>query len=89
MSSDWRGNVRELQNAAERHAIGLDGEDSGDAHTTFSQRIDAFERSVLEQALRDAGGSVKAAHEALGMARKTFYEKMKKHRLSRAEFVDD
>ena len=69
--------------------IGLDGEDGGDAHSTFSQRIDAFERSVLEQALRNAGGSVKAAHESLGMARKTFYEKMKKHRLSRTEFIDD
>jgi len=89
MSSDWRGNVRELQNAAERHAIGLDGDHSGDPQSNFSQRVDAFERSVLEQALRDASGSVKAAYESLGMARKTFYEKMKKHQLSRTEFIDD
>ena len=53
----------------------------------LTERVDAFERALIEQALRDAGGSVKAAHEALGLPRKTFYDKMRKHGLTRDDFL--
>ncbi|MEZ5728191.1 MAG: sigma-54 dependent transcriptional regulator [Burkholderiaceae bacterium] len=90
MADDWRGNVRELRNAAERYAMGLEPpSDDSASGGGCAARIDAFERSLIEQALRDAGGSVKRAHEALGIARKTFYEKMKKHGLSRSSYLDD
>jgi len=92
MEGEWRGNVRELRNAAERHALGIgDDADPGARGAApaegLTARVDAFERALIEQALRDAGGSVKAAHEALGLPRKTFYDKMRKHGLSRDDFV--
>ena len=97
MAGEWRGNVRELRNAAERHALGVAdeplaanaGAGSSVAGPGFTAQVEAFERTLLEQALRAAGGSVKAAHEALELPRKTFYDRMRKYGLSRTDFVDD
>ena len=90
LEGEWRGNVRELRNAAERHALGI-GDEPAAADPPgaggLTARVDAFERALIEQALRDAGGSVKDAHEALGLPRKTLYDKMRKHGLSRDDFV--
>ena len=90
LEGEWRGNVRELRNAAERHALGIGDEPAAadpPGAEGLTARVDAFERALIEQALRDAGGSVKDAHEALGLPRKTFYDKMRKHGLSRDDFV--
>ena len=94
MKEEWRGNVRELQSAAERYVLGLDGDGAGpwtgeEAPQTLAGQVEAFERAVIEQTLRRVAGSVKQAHQALGLPRKTFYDKMKKYGLSRSEYVDD
>jgi two-component system C4-dicarboxylate transport response regulator DctD len=93
-AEEWRGNVRELRNFAERHALGV-GEESPEATGVaatgagFTAQVEAFERSLIEHALRTAAGSVKAAHEALQLPRKTFYDRMRKYGLSRSDFVED
>ncbi|MEO1564253.1 MAG: sigma-54 dependent transcriptional regulator [Pseudomonadota bacterium] len=88
---DWPGNVRELRNAAERFVLGLgemrsDGsEDTG----TLAQRLNAFEKSQIAAAIAAHGGQLKPTYEALGLSRKTLYDKMQKHGLSRDDFASD
>lgn len=94
---DWPGNVREVRNAAERFALGLAplsaGHSAGDGSASRSMplnvRVDAFEKSLIEDALGVARGNVGAAIEALGLPRKTFYDKLKKHGLTRRDFARD
>lgn len=94
---DWPGNVREVRNAAERFALGLSplasasagSDDSASRRLPLNVRVDAFEKSLIEDALGLARGNVAAAIEALGLPRKTFYDKLKKHGLSRRDFARD
>jgi DNA-binding NtrC family response regulator len=44
--------------------------------------LDAYERSALERALREAGGSAAVAARRLGIGRSTFYRKLDKHGLA-------
>ncbi len=84
----WPGNVRELVHYADRVALGLDeapppGPVEG---ATLAERVDAFEAMVIREALATHGGDLKATLEQLGLPRKTFYDKLKKHGISRAEY---
>ena len=55
----------------------------------LSERLDAVEKSILIAELRRHGGSLKATYEALGLSRKSLYEKMQKYGLNRADFQDE
>ncbi len=89
MTRDWPGNVRELRNAAERFVLGmLPDDDTPVPELNFEQRVHAFERQLIMQALRRSGGRVSAAAAAMGLPRKTLYDKMKKLDIARGE-VDD
>ncbi|MCC9625826.1 sigma-54 dependent transcriptional regulator [Thalassospira sp. MA62] len=90
-SYDWPGNVRELRNAAERRVLGLDPlaahTDQDGAHNlSLPQQVDAFEKGIITQALRDHGGNVTATVAALGLPRKTFYDKLTKFGITPADF---
>lgn len=98
----WPGNVRELRNLAERYillgeaafdftsananAVTNSAEDLH-GRQTLQERVELFERGLLEEALRISGGSIKDAMVYLGLPRKTLYDKMKKHGLERQDFV--
>ncbi len=88
---EWPGNVRELRNAAERHVLGLGDEgrsvEPGGAQETLAQRVADFERDAIAAELTSRGGNLKLTYEALGLSRKTLYEKMQKYRLNREDFV--
>ena len=96
MAQDWPGNVRELQNAAERFVLspaapgGSSAEtaDAGSAGRTLAEEVRCFERALIDQALREHSGNVTEACAALGVPRKTFYEKMQKHGLSRRNHLE-
>jgi two-component system C4-dicarboxylate transport response regulator DctD len=79
LSGDWSGNVRELQHAAERFVLGL-GQPELVAATgrSLPQRVGAFEQSLIESALANSRGDVAAAADALGVPRKTLYDKLAK-----------
>ena len=81
MMRDWPGNVRELAQAAERFVIGLDGNGgaTGVADGSLSERVEAFEARVLDEALKAAKGDVRAVMARLDLPRKTFYAKVKRH----------
>ncbi len=87
-AQDWPGNVRELQHAAERQVLGL-GVEATQAvagQGAFAERVDAFERQILADALRAASGSVTTACEQLGLPRKTLYDKLARHGLDPKAF---
>ena len=91
----WPGNVRELRAVAERLALGLDDglgeslERQGEGpRPTLPEQVDRFEKSVIEAELAARRGNVKATLEALGLPRKTFYDKLRRHGLSRGDFVE-
>ena len=94
--ADWPGNVRELRNAAERYvllgdACGYDieqviGTASDRPPMTLPEQVDCFERSLIEQQLKATNGSIKETMTALGLPRKTLYDKMKKYALDRADY---
>jgi two-component system C4-dicarboxylate transport response regulator DctD len=80
---DWPGNVRELVHFAERCVLGLFEGGGGGTRAAapalpLSQRMDAFEREAILQAISEAGGEIGKAIEALGLARETFYYRVKK-----------
>jgi two-component system, NtrC family, C4-dicarboxylate transport response regulator DctD len=48
--------------------------------------VDRFERRLIRDELLVAGGDVRAAAEALGLPRKTLYDKLTRHGLNPAEY---
>ena len=94
MTREWPGNVRELRNAAERFVLGmLSGEELDampkEAAPSFEQRVQAFERHLIVQALQRAGGRISVAAADMGMARKTLYDKMRKLGVTRSDVAYD
>ncbi|MEO0717560.1 MAG: sigma-54 dependent transcriptional regulator [Pseudomonadota bacterium] len=93
---DWPGNVRELRNAAERFVLGLDLELSSDAdphaeakQSSLAERVSEFERNAISAELTAQNGRLKETYEALGLSRKSLYEKMQKYGLSRSDFSEE
>lgn len=97
MQHSWPGNVRELRNLAERYVLlgpsaleqteaFVSGDISG--RQTLSEMMDGFERTAIVSALNACHGSIKDTMLQLGIARKTLYDKMKKHGLDKAQFKD-
>jgi len=86
---DWPGNVRELRNAADRYALGLAAapDAAGDEPLQrLADRVAAFERREIEAALAAHGGALRPVYEALGLSRKTLWEKMQKHGIDKQAF---
>ncbi|HIJ37568.1 MAG TPA: sigma-54-dependent Fis family transcriptional regulator [Rhodospirillaceae bacterium] len=93
MSRPWPGNVRELRNAADRFVLGLSQElsgslelDSPSGQMSLPERIDLFEKSIIEAELAAQQGNVKATVDALGIPRKTFYDKLRRFGLCAEDF---
>ncbi|NRF70246.1 sigma-54-dependent Fis family transcriptional regulator [Aquincola sp. S2] len=90
MAHDWPGNVRELRNAAERFVLGL-GRDSLPAagapdKLALAEQMDQVEKALIEQSLKAHRGVISATCEALGIARKTLYDKLARHGIVADEF---
>ncbi|MCM5510199.1 sigma-54 dependent transcriptional regulator [Vibrio sp. SCSIO 43169] len=95
LSHDWPGNVRELRNAAERFVLlgkltqfGESIEQSNQPLSLATQ-VAEFERSAIEQALLESGGSIKQTMDKLSLARKTLYDKMQRYGLDKANYKTD
>lgn len=91
-ASDWPGNVRELVHFAERVVLGLTGDlpapTSSPAGEGLSlpERLGAIEADMIREALEAHRGDVRATLEALRIPRKTFYDKLARHGISRAAY---
>ena len=93
---DWPGNVRELMHFADRVALGVlpeeppcPGAASMPAEGTLPERVDRYEARIIREALHAYGGDVRSTIEALGLPRKTFYDKLKRHGIWRDDFETD
>jgi formate hydrogenlyase transcriptional activator len=104
MRYSWPGNVRELQNVIERAVILCDGDTfsveaswlgavrpklAAARPATMTTDIAAHERTMIENALREAAGRVagaKGAASILGIPRQTLESKMKKIGISPHRF---
>ncbi len=76
----WPGNVRELERAAERFVLELEPSAPAPAPETrpLTERLEAFERAAILDAITAADGEIAAAIAALGLPRKTFYYRVKR-----------
>jgi two-component system, NtrC family, C4-dicarboxylate transport response regulator DctD len=83
----WPGNVRELAMAVARHLRGLDPEAPNPQDLEpLPDRVLAFERTVVVDALTRAGGDVTKALEQLKIPRETLYYRLKRLDLSMKDF---
>ena len=89
-SHHWPGNVRELENELTQALVRSIGSQTIDVeHLSFTRRIagagrlrtvsDAFEKSLLADALARSGGNRTHAARALGISRQGLYRKLKRH----------
>ncbi len=91
---DWPGNVRELRNVLERAALLCDHDRLGRRDLLLegapavppadglSGTLAEIERRAIERALADQGGHAGRAARQLGLARSTFYARLKAHGLA-------
>jgi psp operon transcriptional activator len=89
----WPGNVRELKNVIERLYVSdrdrtiqaselpLEITTTEPIQGTFSQKVRAFEKTLLANALKDAGGNQRAAAQKLGMTYDQFRHYYRKYEL--------
>jgi two-component system C4-dicarboxylate transport response regulator DctD len=77
----WPGNVRELRNVAERFSLGLGdglGAGEGAAAGSLSARVEAFERTLIREAMAATQSNVAEAADLLQIPRKTLYDKLQR-----------
>lgn len=88
LKHDWPGNVRELAAFAERAVLGLDPlpDDAAPDAASLSDRVDHFERALIQHALAESGGDIRRTLEALRVPRKTLYDKIKRHQIDLRAF---
>ena len=82
MARDWPGNIRELRNAADCHAlgIGLDAVASANnAPQSLTEAVDNYERLLITREFTLQEGNIARTSEALKVARTTLYDKLKKY----------
>lgn len=92
---DWPGNVRELTHFAERFVLGLEPTAEPAGHATSGRadesgslpdRIARIEAKIIRETLMAHEGDVRKTIEALGIPRKTFYDKLQRHGIVRGAF---
>ena len=96
MAHAWPGNVRELHNVADRFVLGLLGERLTPERRTqepktalaqgLPQQVERFERAVILEELRRNHGDQTSTASALGIARQTLYDKLRKLGVAAQEF---
>lgn len=87
----WPGNVRELSHFAERVVLGVEAAgwsaaSSGPATHSLPEKLELFEADIIRQVLAASEGDVRLTIEALGIPRKTFYDKLQRHGINRADY---
>lgn len=75
MARDWPGNARALMTEAMRFVMGVSDAPRMDAGLGLAEQLAQVEQSLIESALRRAGGQASGAAKALKLPRKTFYDK--------------
>ena len=90
-SHDWPGNVRELSHFAERVVLGItpppkQASQAAGPGPSLPEQMESHEASLIREALTANKGDVRSTIEALGIPRKTFYDKLQRHGINRADY---
>jgi DNA-binding NtrC family response regulator len=98
----WSGNVRELENTIERLvALSPDGEldlslldahakpDAAPAAFGLRERVEAYERGLIVEALRSCRNNRSEAARRLGLSRATLHDKLKKYGIAGGDGVEE
>jgi len=87
---DWPGNVRELERFAERFALGLDPEEdtfsADNPSPGLAERVNQFETELIQEVLSRYQGDAKRSMDVLKLPRKTFYDKLARHRIRISDY---
>ena len=62
--------------------------DPSGSQPSLQLRMDSVEKHLIEQELQRLGGSITKTYEALGVSRKTLYDKMKKYAISKESVLN-
>jgi DNA-binding NtrC family response regulator len=87
MAYPWPGNVRELRNVADRCVLGIEhgfppfGTPAASAPRSLAETVEAFERSLIAEALRRNGHSLARTAEELQVPKTTLHDKIRKYDL--------
>ncbi|MBB3609228.1 sigma-54 dependent transcriptional regulator [Rhizobium sp. BK602] len=95
LQHSWPGNVRELSHFAERFVLGLETAvtqapsepPASDTTLPLPARVERYEADLIRETLAQNAGDVRRTIEALGIPRKTFYDKLQRHGIVRSEFA--
>lgn len=88
MAYDWPGNVRELRNVADRCVLGIEqgyppfGTSPQPEVPPLAKMVEAFERTLIAEALRQNGNSLARASEELQVPKTTLHDKIRRYGLS-------
>ncbi|WP_433909724.1 sigma-54-dependent transcriptional regulator [Sphingomonas yabuuchiae] len=85
MSDPWRGNVRALRNFAVQTVLALPDTGGDDAGLPLADRVARFEAAVISEALQKAAGDVAMAADALGMSKRSLYDRLQRYGLDASE----
>ena len=90
LTHDWPGNLRELQMYAQNFVLGLTHVvgpgSSGEQQSSLRDMLASYEKQLLEDALRQAGGSVPQVQQNLDLPRKTLYDKLARYGIRASDF---
>ena len=99
LSHDWPGNVRELKNLTERYLLGIgqqcsikallgqQEETQSTCSNALSERVQSFERVLIDQSLRHHHGNIQAVMDELDLPRRTLNNKMLQYDLKRKDYL--
>ena len=85
MALDWPGNIRELRNTADCHALGI-GRDGAmpsvcNISQSLTEAVENYERVLIANEFAKHDGNIARTSEVLKVARTTLHDKLKKYGL--------
>ena len=85
---NWPANNQELENFAQAIVLGINHpEDTSNlVEISLPERMERFEASTIRSALRQSSGDVKSTIALLKIPRKTFYDKVTRHKINLKKF---
>ena len=86
MVKNWVGNIPALRNFATTIAVGLNVRKHQPDDFTLAAQMDTFEQLVLSETLKRNNGKAGDAANALGLPRKTFYDRLARYDLRPKDF---
>lgn len=87
MTNNWQKNLVGLRDIASKFVSETGKSSQLDIPLTLAQRMDSFERLNLIEALKKHNGQATAAAGELGMPRKTFYDRLKRHSIQPKDYA--